>query len=414
MPSTTISPPSAAETEALIKEARQRRRRRWLFTSLGALVALAAVVTVLATGTSKPQPARRPRRPVISHLAQPVLPAPIPASLDTTVLMWPDGSAAYTAQGGPPAYLDDLTTGRLSQQAEPAIGAGDYQPLLITTGHSFVYVGGDGTTAIGTSLRGRPLVLGTTPFFAPSAAPGRVWLVNQPRQPGPDTVRSVPVTGGPPGPPVELPAGAQLIRGTDAGLLLASRSGALQLWNPGSKPRTLPYWTAADEGADAGPRLVAYGTSCSTAQTSANDPQQPEAGYDNCRVLRVFDVTTGRLTSFPAPPGTAGWVPGGFGLTSAIAPSGQVIAAYAALAPQGQGRTRLYLARLTSPHPQVTAVPYSAAFLFARTAWSAADGWLLYQGPGTHLWAYQVATGQVRSSSAPCCQYTVMAAVKSS
>jgi len=57
--------------------------------------------------------------------------------------------------------------------------------------------------------------------------------------------------------------------------------------------------------------------------------------------------------------------------------------------------------------------PSSAADLFARTAWSADDTWLLYQGPGGHLWAYQVTSGQTRASGTPCCQYTVMAAVPS-
>ena len=53
------------------------------------------------------------------------------------------------------------------------------------------------------------------------------------------------------------------------------------------------------------------------------------------------------------------------------------------------------------------------AYLFARTAWSADGTWLLYQGPGGHLWAYQVTSGHTRASSTPCCQYTVMAAAPS-
>jgi len=90
-----------------------------------------------------------------------------------------------------------------------------------------------------------------------------------------------------------------------------------------------------------------------------------------------------------------------------------MIAAYAATRPQGDGRTRLYVLRLTGAGRPVTAVPSSAAFLYARTGWSARGSWLLYQGPGKHLWAYQVTTGKVRSSGTPCCQYTVMATVKS-
>jgi len=125
-------------------------------------------------------------------------------------------------------------------------------------------------------------------------------------------------------------------------------------------------------------------------------------------VLQTFDVVTGKLISFAAPPGTAGWVPNGFGLVSAISPAGQMIAAYAATGPKGQGRVRLYLMPAARPSGQPRPVPSSAAYLFARTAWSANGSWLLYQGPGGHLWAYQVTSRAIRASSTPCCQYTVM------
>ena len=41
-------------------------------------------------------------------------------------------------------------------------------------------------------------------------------------------------------------------------------------------------------------------------------------------------------------------------------------------------------------------------------AWTPDGSWLLYQGPGGHLWAYQPASGKVRTSRAPCCQYIGM------
>jgi hypothetical protein len=124
-------------------------------------------------------------------------------------------------------------------------------------------------------------------------------------------------------------------------------------------------------------------------------------------------VVTGKLISFPAPPDTAGWVPDGFNLVSAISHDGQMIAAYAAIRPQGAGQVRLYVMRIAGPSRQAIPVPSSAAYLFARTAWSAGDTWLLYQGPGGHLWAYQVTSGQTRAASTPCCRYTVMAAAPS-
>ena len=129
--------------------------------------------------------------------------------------------------------------------------------------------------------------------------------------------------------------------------------------------------------------------------------------------LQVLDVVTGKLISFPAPPGTAGWVPNGFNLVSAISHDDQRIAAYAAIRPRGTGQVRLYVMRIAGPSKRAMPVPSSAAYLFARTAWSADGTWLLYQGPGGHLWAYQVTSGQTRASSTPCCRYTVMAAAPS-
>jgi hypothetical protein len=106
-------------------------------------------------------------------------------------------------------------------------------------------------------------------------------------------------------------------------------------------------------------------------------------------------------------------VPNGFNLVSAISHDDQMIAAYAAIRPQGAGRVRLYVMRIAGPSRRAIPVPSSAAYLFARTAWSADDTWLLYQGPGGHLWAYQVTSGQTRASSTPCCRYTAMAAAPS-
>jgi len=74
---------------------------------------------------------------------------------------------------------------------------------------------------------------------------------------------------------------------------------------------------------------------------------------------------------------------------------------------------RLYVLRVAASSRPAVPVPSSAAVLFARTAWSADGSWLLYQGPGGHLWAYQVTSGQVRASGTPCCQYTVLAAAPS-
>jgi hypothetical protein len=397
---------NGTQREALIKEARRRQRRRYLAIGVVVVAVLGSAAGVAGLHGSGRRLPTRPRRASS-------VPAPIPRSVHTSVLMWPAGFGQCCG----PVAVDNLSTGRLTQGQEPAISVGDYQPLLAQVGRWLVYVGDDGATAIRDDLIGKPRVLGRTPFFAPSAAPGDVWLFqsrNEMR--GPIQAWQVPVAGGTPSPPITLPAGAQLpaVRGTDAGLLLQVPQG-MALWNPGSKPRSVPHSPPGgiSDGFDASARHVAYGTGCTSQVTAPSAAYEPDTGYDACKTLRILDVLTGRLMSFAAPPGTAGWVPNGFNLVSAISPGDRVIAAYAATRPQGQGRVRLYLMSLTGPSGQPRAVPSSAANLFVKTAWSANGSWLLYQGPGGHMWAYQVTSGKTGASITPCCRYTVMAAAGS-
>ena len=406
-----IAPPDArTEPEALIKEARRRQRRRWLAVGVAVAVVLAGVAGVAAGVAGHPAgPRSHPGSQVAARQA--AGPGPIPRSIGTTLVMWPAGFGQCCG----PVAVDNLSTGRLTQSQQPAIGVGDYQPLLTHAGRWLVYVADGVATAIADDLTGRPRVLGPTPFFAPAAAPGRVWLFQvQHGVQGPIRAWTVPLSGGPPSRPVTLPAGAYLpaIRGTDAGLLLQGPQG-VALWNPGRAPKILPFSPDFADGFDATSRLVAYGTGCTSQATAPDAAYEPNAGYDTCKVLQVVDVVTGKLISFPAPPGTAGWVPNGFNLVSAISPDGQMVAAYAAIRPQGAGQVRLYLMRIAGPSRRAMPVPSSAASLFARTAWSADDTWLLYQGPGGHLWAYQVTSAQTRASSTPCCRYTVLAATPS-
>ena len=397
-------PPDArTELEALIKEARRRQRHRWLAVGVAAAAVLAGVAGV-AAGVAGHSPGRPgPRGHPGSQVAarQAAAPGPIPRSIGTTLLMWPAGFGQCCG----PVAVDDLSTGRLTQSQQPAIGAGDFQPLLAQAGRWLVYAGDGVATAIADDLTGHPRVLGPTPFFVPAAAPGRVWLFQfQHGMQGPVRAWAVALSGGPPSQPVTLPAGAYLpaVRGTDAGLLLQVPQG-LALWNPGSAPRILPSSPDFADGFDATSRLVAYGTGCTSQTTAPDAAYEPNARYVTCSALQVLDVVTGKLISFPAPPGTAGWVPNGFNLVSAISPDDQMIAGYAAIRPQGAGQVRLYMMRIAGPSRRAMPVPSSAAYLFARTAWSANDTWLFYQGPGGHLWAYQVTSGQTRASSTPCC-----------
>jgi hypothetical protein len=409
--------PPGTEPEAVIRQARRRQRRRQLVTALAVAAVLAGAAGVLA-GLQPPGQPRRvsppPPRPPAPAVGRPGLPAPIPHSVGTTVLMWPVGYPAFGPGFGPPAYLDNLSTGRLSRRYKPTFAGGDYRPYLVRAGRWLVYVG-DGTMAIRDDLTGTPRVLGSTPFFAPAAAPGHVWLE---RLSGADpaigqgraSVWQVSVRTGRRGPVIALPRRTFLLAGTDAGLLLEVPQGqdfGLALWRPGGALRALPYSPLAGNVFDLSPRLVAYGTGCRGRDTVANDY------YATCPVLRVLDVATGALVSFAAPVGTAGWMPFGFDVTHAIAPQDAMIAAYAATRPLGQGQDRLFVMRLTGGTRRALAVPSSTARLWARTAWSATGSWLFYQGPRGRMWAEQVSSGKIRASSTPCCPYTVMVAFPS-
>lgn len=413
MKSTATAPVPATDVEALIKEARRRQRKRHAATGVAIAAVLAAAIGAFAShhGASGPQRPSPPRAgPAAGHSAGPQIPGLIPRSVNTTVLMWPTGPEQDGTIG-----LDNLRTGTLGR-ATPVVDPGEYQPIMSVSGW-IVYVRSNRVWATN-AVTGKTHVLGNTLAFAPSAAPGDVWLEYGYYQSGATalTARSVPVAGGRHGPPLTLPRGTQLIAGTDAGLLLEPLGGEVRgpfwLWTPGAAPRALPYSSSA-EGFAVSPRLVAYGSSCANPSTGQYLSYGANFGFYACRTLRVFDVVSGRLQSFAAPPGTTGWAPTHGGnwawSVSEIAPSGQLMSAQAVLAPDTQGIVRVFILHLAGQDTHATAVPSSTAFLLSVTAWSADSSWLFYQGPGEHMWAYQVTTGQTRSSRIACCQYAVMA-----
>ena len=145
-------PGTGTQPEALIKEARRRQRRRYIAVGAAVVAALGSAAGV-AAGLRGPGPHNHGGSAVTARHAAPA-PGPIPPSVGTTVLMWPAGFGQCCG----PVAVDNLSTGRLAQSQEPAIGVGDYQPLLTQVGRWLVYVG-NGTTAIRDDLSGRPRVL---------------------------------------------------------------------------------------------------------------------------------------------------------------------------------------------------------------------------------------------------------------
>jgi hypothetical protein len=421
MPTALRNRPTSRPTDpdALIREARRRQRIRYLLTA-GALLALCGTGTGLLYATTL-RSSSRPGRP--SHGTpgpsaaaswEPTVPRLPP--IDAKVLMWPLGHPLGVGDySGPPLAFDDLRTGRYFQTGKIDLCCGDYQPLMIMVGRWLVFVG-NGATAIRANLSGRPRVLGRTPYFAPSATPGDVWLEYPGSRgylgSGVMRIRQVPVAGGAAGPAITLPAGAQLVAGTRAGLLLENRSGRLRLWLRGQAMRVLsgnPSWA---DGFAVTPGLIAYGTHCRDAFIPAKAAFEPNSSYPLCGSLRVFDVRSGRVDSFRSPVGTSGWVPPEFGLENPITPSGSLMAAEAVVPSPDNNRGRLYVLPIAGDDGRPMRVPASAGHIFSKAAWSPDGSWLLYQGPRFTLWGYNVHTHAVRSSPVPCCRYTIMAVVR--
>jgi hypothetical protein len=145
--------------------------------------------------------------------------------------MYPVRAPASAPLGtGLAAYVGNLSTGHLSERKLPGIiNCNCGQPLVDAVGNWLVYVNDQNTvSAVPAGLTGKARILGLTNMFMPAATPGQVWLEYQTN--GPTVVRSVPVAGGPAGPPVSLPLGTALIEGTAAGLLLQqdSNTGVLE------------------------------------------------------------------------------------------------------------------------------------------------------------------------------------------
>jgi hypothetical protein len=401
------APAHGPDAEALIKEARRRQRRRYAVIAMAAAALIAAAGGAVASlgGSGHPN-AQRGAAAARSGAAA----GPLPADLGSRLVLWPwpPGSMpAFSSSGGPPAEVVNPDTGTHALRDLPHIAGGDYFPYLIAVGRWLVYAGGQGTLAIRGDLAGRPRLLGPMPEFAPSATPGRVWV-----QSGHGRMTLVPAGGGRPGPVITLPKRTSLVQGTDAGLLLSSASGALQLWQPG---RTAISTVAGpeDELFATSRRLVAYGTGCSWRSADA-----PGLGFTGrvaarvCATMRVRNLVAGRVWSARAPAGSAGWVGNSIpGVDEAISPGENMIAAQALVRPARRGQARVVLLHLTGPWVRQLAVPHSAASFLTRTAWSADGRWLFYQGTGGHMWAYRVATGMIRRYRVPCCGYEVMATV---
>jgi hypothetical protein len=404
-----LAAPTEQEVEALIKEARQRQRRRRRTIALVLLAATGTTLGVLAITTG------RGIRGSERSVAGKRISASVLGGSGTTLLMWPAGAPNFGdlpgGGSGTTADLANLSTGHVSLRRIPGIAGGSFSYALMPVSRWLVYNSDSGVSVIADDLDGSPRVLGSASWFVPSAIKGSVLLVHVESPGVPRTVRSVSVATGALGRTIVLPNGTRaVVEATDRGLLLEFPYH-LDLWQPGHKPTQLAYLTHATAFAVSA-RLLVYGSSCTSEEATSGFSNGP-VGYSACATLRVLDVVTGKRSSFPAPQGTLGWVPSESqsALETAIAPDGTMIAAQAAISPARIGRTRLFVIHLERERTSPTAVPRSTAREGADAAWSIDGSWLLYQGPGTRLRAFEPTTGQTQTLGERCCEAAAMVAI---
>jgi hypothetical protein len=397
------------EVEALIKEARARQRRRHRAIALILLAGTALGALAITSGLGARGSKRSVRSAPIS--------VPVLRGAGTTLLMWPAGAANFGdlpgGGSGTIARLDDVGTGDVSLRRIPGIAGGSFSYAMMPVGRWLVYNSDSGVSVIGDTLAGNPRVLGNASWFAPAAAKDSVLLVHVDSSVKPRSVRTASVATGALGRVIVLPKGTQeVIEGTDRGLLLVL-ANHLDLWLPGHRPTRLGYLMRTTAIAVSA-RLLVYGSSCRSELATTGFPNGP-VGYYACATLRVLDVVTGKRSSFPAPHGTLGWVPGESqsALQTAVAPGNTIIAAQAVISPARTGLTRLFVMHLGRNSARPIAVPLSTAREGANTAWSIDGSWLLYEGPGNRLHAFRPTTGRSQTLGERCCESAAMVAIPS-
>jgi hypothetical protein len=364
-----------------------------------AVIATATALVCTSAGTAAPQPSRTG--------------ADVTALDHSRLLLWPAGAPAFgSLPGGGPGttvVVTDLGSGRHTIARIPGIAPGDFPVPLLPVHRWLVYNAGDGIVAIRGDLHGRQRLLGRATFFLPSAA-GRIVLVDASRTKSTHVrVRTISVGRRTGSATIELPAWTGgVIEGTARGVLLLSKTGRLELWRRGRRPRSLGHLGQMLMGAGvaADPHVVVYASGCRDESATSGFPRVP-VHYNACAALKIVDLATGARSSVPTPAGTLGWVPRGFGAEQAIAPGDRLVAAEAAVAPASHGRVRVFVVHLARD-PTVTAVPGSIARLYAGTAWTTDGSWLLYQGPGERLHALDITTGATRGFRIRCCRYAAM------
>jgi hypothetical protein len=339
-----------------------RRRRRSRLVAAGLVVALAAAgLAYVLTG--------RDQRTVVS-----VAPS---RTTDSLVLI---------DNGAGPLTLVDVATGVSRFVTLPGKVGGDFTYDVIATGGYFVYQSARGVLAIPTSLNRVPHLVGRASAYLPSSRPGRVWLFTIPRGGVPTRGQEVSVDGRYRGPRYRLPFAGAATAAVNGGLI---RGGTV--WSTATNTtRAIPGSRSGTPNVfDAHGSLVAWGVSC--------QPVLP-----GCAALAVVNLADNTEHTYPAPAGTAGWVPtAGEGSHDAFAADGGHLALRVAITSTPL-LSRVYVLSLATGTS--TLLPNTQAGAYSPVAWSPDGRSVLYENTSHTLATYRLGDESLRTlSQHPCC-----------
>lgn len=289
--------------EALFKEARQRRHRRW---AIGTAIAAAVVVAGVAVAFGP----RLVGGPTAGPHPSGVSPPAIAASRIGATIVY-----AYKN-----LRIVDANSGATRTLPLPTQAGGSSDLSMLIAGRSLVLNRGDTAWLYQPSLRGAPIDLGPSLRVIPGPVDGEVWIWSDPcakepactnaaNEPFNGTVRLVDDSGHQIAPPAPLPINANWFptgQSLSAGLVLAVAYGPgsdrTEIWDPKSNDvvRVLASYPFA-----------AHGDWIATEAGSACPPR--------CSI-RVTSLQSGKTQSISLPPGVDASGPG------AVSPDGATLA----------------------------------------------------------------------------------------
>jgi hypothetical protein len=323
----TPTEPARQELEVLFKEARQRRRRRWLFGGI-AMVGLtagviAAVVIPSATTTVRP--------PANGAPTATTSPTP-PAAGKMADLVWAGSAsrAVGSSSNATQLMLGDAVSGTVRRIGRPIMWCGDC--AIVRAGNSLFTGEADGIYRLD-GPRYRATKIANGQFVFPAAVPDQLFVASgspvEPQGDG-DNVNLITTTGKNLGGPWRAPQGYSITsppRATTEGIVVQkviapispstppTASPALAIWNP----RTGSIGHVLDHGASLIDTTTADGHSTVAWLRELRGHCFNPGG--DCQFV-LTDLTTG-LDRVIAPPRGLSFIGGG-----AFSPDGRTLAAF--------------------------------------------------------------------------------------